>query len=67
MAKMPSEKPLTELKVDFVAKMSSQTKQIIPGVKETHNSGMASYESVNHSLKLIADTLGIENKEFMAL
>ena len=64
---MPGEKPLTEVKVDLIAGLSHKTKEIIPGVKEAPSAGVASYESVNYSLKLIADTLGIENKEFMAL
>ena len=64
---MPSEKPLTEIKGDFEAGLSV-VKQIIPGVKEKpSSSGVASYESVYYSLKMIADTLGIDNKEFMAL
>ena len=62
LTKLPQEHPLTELKVaiDPLSKVVSTSEA--PG-----SSSVATYESVTYNLKMIADTLGIENKEFMVL
>ena len=67
LQRLPQEHPLTEAKINFFAEVNSinpMTKVFNDGEKPGSTS-IASYESVNYSLKMVAETLGIENKEFM--
>ena len=63
--KLPTDYPLTEAKVNFLPTatplpmMTSKNNKEVPGKTST-----ATYESVTYSLKMVAETLGIDNKEF---
>ena len=62
---LPKDYPLTEAKVNFMPtdlpmmSMGTKNNKEVPGKTST-----ATYESVTYSLKMVAETLGIENKEF---
>ena len=65
LQKLPNELPLTEVKVDFLS--VDPLAKVVGASEAPGSSSIATYESVTFNLKMIADTLGIDNKEFMVL
>jgi len=53
------------MKVDFLAGIDPL--KVVGATEAPGSSSIATYESVTYNLKMIADTLGIDNKEFMVL